>query len=229
MASEADLPAHCVTLGLAPSFGFGDRIGLATPGHVEAMRRSGSGIDADLPPAVDPRDGPDVADAPERHGRRPPRGDQGRRLDRPDRRRCRSPQDAQATSTRPPPPASPSSRSTRPARSTPMPTTTTSPDLREGFAAVADRSRLDRRLSGQVDPPADRHDDRPRPRRLASGPPSSTAGRSTHALEPRRSHPGGERQGGPRLRDRAEPSTRPSSRRRWPSITSSPTSASAGG
>ncbi|GIW96844.1 MAG: hypothetical protein KatS3mg111_0177 [Pirellulaceae bacterium] len=34
----------CVTLGLAPSFGFGDRIGLATPGHVRAMQRSGSGI-----------------------------------------------------------------------------------------------------------------------------------------------------------------------------------------
>lgn len=32
------------TLGLAPSFGFGDRLGLATPGHVEALRRSGSGI-----------------------------------------------------------------------------------------------------------------------------------------------------------------------------------------
>src|SRR5689334_20061239 len=32
------------TLGLAPSFGFGDRIGLATPGHVAAMRRSGAGI-----------------------------------------------------------------------------------------------------------------------------------------------------------------------------------------
>lgn len=34
----------CVTLGLTPSFGFGDRIGLATPGHVAAMRRSGAGI-----------------------------------------------------------------------------------------------------------------------------------------------------------------------------------------
>lgn len=36
--------ARCVTLGLAPSFGFGDRIGLATPGHVEAMKRSANGI-----------------------------------------------------------------------------------------------------------------------------------------------------------------------------------------
>jgi hypothetical protein len=40
---QADPPV-CVTLGLDPSFGFGDRIGLATPGHVEAMRRAGSGI-----------------------------------------------------------------------------------------------------------------------------------------------------------------------------------------
>ncbi|MBL4886132.1 MAG: hypothetical protein JKY95_16565 [Planctomycetaceae bacterium] len=39
----------CVTLGLAPSFGFGDRIGLATPGHVESMNRSGSGIEAIYP------------------------------------------------------------------------------------------------------------------------------------------------------------------------------------
>jgi hypothetical protein len=31
-------------LGLEPSFGFGDRIGLATPGHVEAMKGSGSGL-----------------------------------------------------------------------------------------------------------------------------------------------------------------------------------------
>ncbi len=39
----------CVTLGLAPSFGFGDRIGLATPGHVAAMQRSGSGIEPIFP------------------------------------------------------------------------------------------------------------------------------------------------------------------------------------
>ncbi len=32
------------TLGLTPSFGFGDRIGLATPGHIEAMRRAGQGF-----------------------------------------------------------------------------------------------------------------------------------------------------------------------------------------
>jgi len=31
-------------LGLRPSFGFGDRLGLATPGHVEAMCRAGEGI-----------------------------------------------------------------------------------------------------------------------------------------------------------------------------------------
>ncbi len=38
-----------VTLGLAPSFGFGDRIGLATPGHVEAMKRAGAGIEPIYP------------------------------------------------------------------------------------------------------------------------------------------------------------------------------------
>jgi hypothetical protein len=39
----------CSTLGLSPSFGFGDRIGLATPGHVEAMRREGRGIEPIFP------------------------------------------------------------------------------------------------------------------------------------------------------------------------------------
>ena len=39
----------CVTLGMAPSFGFGDRIGLATPGHVAAMKRSGAGIEPIFP------------------------------------------------------------------------------------------------------------------------------------------------------------------------------------
>ena len=34
----------CVTLGLEPSFGFGDRIGLATPGHVAALRQAGGSI-----------------------------------------------------------------------------------------------------------------------------------------------------------------------------------------
>jgi hypothetical protein len=32
------------TLGLEPSFGFGDRLGVATPGHVAALRKSGRGI-----------------------------------------------------------------------------------------------------------------------------------------------------------------------------------------
>ena len=36
-------------LGLRPSFGFGDRIGLATPGHVLAMVESGEGIDPIFP------------------------------------------------------------------------------------------------------------------------------------------------------------------------------------
>ncbi|MEQ9406471.1 MAG: tagaturonate epimerase family protein [Fuerstiella sp.] len=42
-------PSGCVPLGLAPSFGFGDRIGLATPGHVEAMKRSAHGIEPIFP------------------------------------------------------------------------------------------------------------------------------------------------------------------------------------
>ena len=40
---------RCVPLGLAPSFGFGDRTGLATPGHVAAMHRSGTGIEPIFP------------------------------------------------------------------------------------------------------------------------------------------------------------------------------------
>lgn len=40
---------RCVTLGLAPSFGFGDRIGLATPGHAAAMQEAGDGIEAIFP------------------------------------------------------------------------------------------------------------------------------------------------------------------------------------
>ena len=39
----------CITLGMSPSFGFGDRIGLATPGHLEAMKRAGSGIEPIFP------------------------------------------------------------------------------------------------------------------------------------------------------------------------------------
>jgi hypothetical protein len=39
----------CTTLGLDPSFGFGDRTGLATPGHLAAMRRCGDGIRAIFP------------------------------------------------------------------------------------------------------------------------------------------------------------------------------------
>lgn len=39
----------CTTLGLEPSFGFGDRTGLATPGHVAAMKRCGQGIAAIFP------------------------------------------------------------------------------------------------------------------------------------------------------------------------------------
>ncbi len=38
-----------VPLGLAPSFGFGDRIGSATPGHVLAMQRAGAGMQPIFP------------------------------------------------------------------------------------------------------------------------------------------------------------------------------------
>ncbi len=40
---------HPQTLGLSASFGFGDRIGNATPGHVEAMRRAGGAIQPIFP------------------------------------------------------------------------------------------------------------------------------------------------------------------------------------
>ncbi|HYO09260.1 MAG TPA: tagaturonate epimerase family protein [Tepidisphaeraceae bacterium] len=33
-----------VPLGLSPSFGFGDRLGIATPGHVASLRRAGRGV-----------------------------------------------------------------------------------------------------------------------------------------------------------------------------------------
>ena len=41
---EHKLAMKCVTLGMKPSFGFGDRTGLATPGHVAAMLKFGEGI-----------------------------------------------------------------------------------------------------------------------------------------------------------------------------------------
>ncbi len=47
--TDATGRTRCRTLGLAPSFGFGDRIGLATPGHVAALQRSGSGIEPIFP------------------------------------------------------------------------------------------------------------------------------------------------------------------------------------
>src|SRR5687768_3266983 len=44
-AKEIAMPQNQpVPLGLNPSFGFGDRLGLATPGHVAAMRRAGKGV-----------------------------------------------------------------------------------------------------------------------------------------------------------------------------------------
>jgi hypothetical protein len=47
--TKLNLAATPVPLGLRPSFGFGDRLGLATPGHVEAMRRAGQGISPIFP------------------------------------------------------------------------------------------------------------------------------------------------------------------------------------
>ena len=41
--------ASCETLGLKPSFGFGDRIGVATPGHVAALQKAGRGIEPIFP------------------------------------------------------------------------------------------------------------------------------------------------------------------------------------
>ena len=38
-----------ITLGLAPSFGFGDRMGIATQGHVAAMQAAGQGIEPIFP------------------------------------------------------------------------------------------------------------------------------------------------------------------------------------
>ncbi|HIA61993.1 MAG TPA: hypothetical protein EYN93_03710, partial [Planctomycetaceae bacterium] len=43
MVSETSLPQP-LCLGLEPSFGFGDRTGVATAGHVASMQRAGSGI-----------------------------------------------------------------------------------------------------------------------------------------------------------------------------------------
>lgn len=40
---------ECKLLGLQPSFGFGDRLGLATPGHVQAIKAAGQGIAPILP------------------------------------------------------------------------------------------------------------------------------------------------------------------------------------
>lgn len=44
MSNSSARDPQVKTLGLAPSFGFGDRTGLATPGHVASMRTAGSGI-----------------------------------------------------------------------------------------------------------------------------------------------------------------------------------------
>ena len=46
---KTDALFHPVPLGLEPSFGFGDRTGLATPGHVRAMQAYGEGIQPIFP------------------------------------------------------------------------------------------------------------------------------------------------------------------------------------
>lgn len=56
------------TLGLAPSFGFGDRTGLAAPGHVAAMKEAGGNL-GDLSATVDSRDGPHASHAAAGDGR----------------------------------------------------------------------------------------------------------------------------------------------------------------
>lgn len=48
-SDQKHIDTKCVTLGLKPSFGFGDRTGLATPGHVAAMLKTGAGIEPIFP------------------------------------------------------------------------------------------------------------------------------------------------------------------------------------
>ncbi len=49
MTHDDGRDGKAVTLGLDPSFGFGDRIGLATPGHVQALRAAGVPIQPIFP------------------------------------------------------------------------------------------------------------------------------------------------------------------------------------
>ena len=49
MAHDDGRDGKAVTLGLSASFGFGDRIGLATPGHVQALRAAGVAIQPIFP------------------------------------------------------------------------------------------------------------------------------------------------------------------------------------
>jgi L-fuconolactonase len=117
-------PSACTTLGLAPSFGFGDRLGLADAGHVAAMRRAGAGL-APIFPQQSIRE---MA----RTGRSPLRVmddalDGMRRagwsgVDGADADHLKT----AADSTRRPPSASPSSPSIPPTTSTRTPTATTS-------------------------------------------------------------------------------------------------------
>ncbi|MFK8112063.1 MAG: tagaturonate epimerase family protein [Rubripirellula sp.] len=49
LKQDHPMTKKCVALGLAPSFGFGDRTGLATAGHVASMKRCGGDITAIYP------------------------------------------------------------------------------------------------------------------------------------------------------------------------------------
>ena len=79
-------------LGTKTSAGLGDRLGLATPGHVARRPRGGRHDRADLPAAVDPGDGAHAAHADRGDGRRD-LGHVRRGLARRHRRRRRPPQD----------------------------------------------------------------------------------------------------------------------------------------
>ena len=103
-----------VTLGLNASFGFGDRIGLATPGHVAAMKRCGAGHRSHLPSAIDSRDDAHSAFASTSHARCDDRSAECR-MGRRDRRRCRPFEDHLLMLMLPHPSASRFSPSIRPA------------------------------------------------------------------------------------------------------------------
>ena len=84
----------CSTLGLTPSFGFGDRTGLATPGHVAAMKRCGEGMAA-IYPQQSIREMTRTQRTPEGVMADAMNAAEAARLDRRDRCRRRSPESSQ--------------------------------------------------------------------------------------------------------------------------------------